>query len=818
MTNGSLPSVKKPFKPRGPRGPYKPRQPKINTTVPVLSRAVANGSTPKPSSELAFKDARAWHDYFVKRTPSFNKSSSVWEFCPPSPREDVLAPEELDKMIADDYARMKPLPSGGNGKNNRPISHREGSGIGEAGTEGEPAEMRAREQQSSQPSNNDANKNKKNQEETHEQAQDADSDSQWDDSGSDSDDIEDTGSRRSQSFTPGPSGDSTGTGGLRRRVSKHRPRIKYRFPAPIPPLEYPYLQAGFPYESKQPPKQHASTQTDYGGHSQPLSDLWHRPQGNFAMEDLFSQDKLDYSIKMLRRQPIESNKLRLDLYYRRGFQLAARQVLDRARVAYYRRHDHDNKHTLQVPNLFNEIDEARLRSSKRSRKDINILRCLDIKGKIALREHSLLSTPPTTGDITTSTLVIPETATAPFSGMPAPGSSLSSTAPTSHAGASSSRTPQNQPQTTGGSDDRTRATERMAYYEVNQFLATMFNHRNIGSKLVCLSPKACTILRTLMGGLEKKLVSMGCKLQRAELTRRLAEIDTFLSSRTRERNRTRKEKHLSERDGPHQGEMGSLALSLPTRSPSPAPATTPTPMSPFKELMGAHAAAAYERPFYPLLDVDPVDYYIRTIATSCHPHDPRFTMVTSAFTPPESDRGHEDRTTIHVPGPSKNVEASQEQAKPSYPAATSAMLPSTITATITTAESGLPFVTNPLRIPDEMEPFWRVRNYVERISATAVGPSATTNRSTEIERLRQAQREISASEPSTSSCSPMVGMMSNQNAETVTNDAASSHSPSVISRTPTRTTLSSMTTDIERLRLAQQQLARATPDSLSAIS
>ncbi|KAG0278706.1 hypothetical protein BGZ95_003342 [Linnemannia exigua] len=316
MTNGGLPRVKKPFKPRGPRGPYKPRQPKINTTVPVLPRAVPNGSTPKPSSELAFKDARPWHDYFVKRIPTFNQSSSMWEFCPPSPREDVLAPEELDKMIMDDYSRMKPLPNGGSGKYKRLISHQEGGGIGGEGTEDEPLETGTHEQHSPQPCNNDASRNKKNMEK-HDQAQEAGSDSQWDDSGSDSDDIEDAGNNRSQSLTPGPSGDGNGNDGLRRRVSKHRPRIKYRFPAPIPPLEYPYLQAPFPYEGKQPPKQHALTQTDYGDHSKPLPDLWHRPQGNFALEDLFSQDKLDYSIKMLRRQPIESNKLRLDLYYRR---------------------------------------------------------------------------------------------------------------------------------------------------------------------------------------------------------------------------------------------------------------------------------------------------------------------------------------------------------------------------------------------------------------------------------------------------------------------------------------------------------------------
>jgi hypothetical protein len=49
---------------------------------------------------------------------------------------------------------------------------------------------------------------------------------------------------------------------------------------------------------------------------------------------------------------------------------------------------------LQVPSLYNEIDEERLRSTEASRKDINILRSLDIKGKLENREHSLLRATP----------------------------------------------------------------------------------------------------------------------------------------------------------------------------------------------------------------------------------------------------------------------------------------------------------------------------------------------------------------------------------------------------------------------------------------
>ncbi|KAF9905506.1 hypothetical protein EC991_001615 [Linnemannia zychae] len=776
LTTSPTPSFKKPFKPRGPRGPYKPRQPKLNTGGIVPSRAATNTSILKPSTDLAFKDTRPWHDYFINRIPSFNESSLAWEFCPPPPREDVLAPEELDKMIADDYARMKPLRSDDKDGNNLPVSHHDGVDNGVVRAQDETTEARTH-----------IDKTKKSQEETHERSQDVDSDSQWDDSGSDSDNNEDASNHVSRSFTPGASTEGTGNGERRRRASKHRPRIKYRFPTPIPPLEYPYLQSSFPYEDYKPPKQHLSTQPDYGNHSQPLPDLWHRPQGSFAMEDLFSQDKLDYSIRMLRKQPIESNKLRLDLYYRRGFQLAAKQLLDRARVAYYRKHDHANKHTLQVPNLFNEIDEARLRSSKRSHKDINILRSLGIEGKIVHRERSLLSTSPTIVDATTSTLSIPVAATE-TSGTSTSGNSISSATPTNHAGFSSSQVPQNHSQTASDSANQTEAIakDRMAYYEVNQFLATMFNHRNIGGKVAYLSPKACMILRTLMGGLEKKIVSMGCKLQREELTRRLAEIDTFLSNRTREMNRARKERQKSERDGYHSGEVASLASLLPARSLSPLPVATSTSTStlPSKESMGAHAMTAYEKPFYPLLDVDPVEYYIRT-ATSRNPHDPRLTMVTVTSAPREFNQVQED---MEVAGPSKNIDGSEGQYEP--PAITM----STSTTKMTVAGSGLPFVTNPLRIPGEMEPFWRVRKYVERMSAAPAAPSSAMSHITEIERLRQAQRDISASEPSPSS-SPLLGAIDKSQTVTEISDAVLPRSTST-TLTPIRTIISSKTADI----------------------
>ena len=310
---------RRPFKARGPRGPYKPRKPKPTNALPPPPPE-SGLKLLKTSNELAFKDSRPWHDYFQDRIPTYNISTSLWDFPPPPPRVDVLAPEELNKMISDDYARMKPLPGD--------PDLRTSSATKSATAKTSAAETNIQEQQQTMPtSNNETGEKGNGQEDTQaEQPQEHDSDEETQsDDESDSDDNEDSDdNRRSQSVTPGPSGNADGAGpnkvvdGKRRRkVKKHRVRIKYSFPAPVPPLEYPYLQSAFPYENHPSPKQQTATQPDYGQHSQPLPDVWHRPQHGFAMEDLFSQDKLDYSIRMLRKQPIKANRLRMDLYFRR---------------------------------------------------------------------------------------------------------------------------------------------------------------------------------------------------------------------------------------------------------------------------------------------------------------------------------------------------------------------------------------------------------------------------------------------------------------------------------------------------------------------
>ncbi|KAF9150160.1 hypothetical protein BG015_008037 [Linnemannia schmuckeri] len=854
----SAAKLRRPFKARGPRGPYKPRKPKPTNTLPPPPPE-SGLKLLKTSNELAFKDTRPWHDYFQDRIPTYNRSTSLWDFPPPPPRVDVLAPEELNKMITDDYARMKPLPGD-------PDLRRSAT---KSATPDPTVDTNTHEQQASTPPcNNETDKERKGLNDTPAE-HNSDSGSQSDDNNeSDSDENEDSDdNHRSQSVTPGPTGDTDQVGNnkgvvdgkRRRKVKKHRIRIKYSFPAPVPPLEYPYLQSAFPYEKHPPPEQQATTQPDYGQHTQPLPDTWHRPQGGFAMEDLFSQEKLDYSIRMLRKQPIEANRLRMDLYYRRGFQLASKQVLDRARVAYYGKNDYTNKHYLQVPSLYNEIDEARLQSSQRSRDDINILRSLDVNGKLALRGYSLLRATPTAAhteppSLATTSTTTTTTATAPMSsGTRVVGGAFSS---------SSSVPPSAIPsvQNTNTNVDEASealARDRLAYYEVNQFLGSMFSHRNLGGKVLGLSPRACTILRTLLSGLEKKLVSMGCALQRAELTRRLAEIDTFLSKRHREMIRARIRKGKAKR-GQETEREGSQQPGAETSSPdsSLTSSSTPAPMSPATTGTGRAAdptsptaVAVLERRFYPLWDCDPGEYYIRT-ATSNNP----FTHVSALASAIDDPLDH--APTVGDVNPFLVAASSSSPSKPSQAGTSSgstpavdgrAMTPRMTTAT--TAESGLPFINNPLRIPDEMEPFWRVRNFLERMpllsslsssaSATTAPPASSTtvaNRTSDIERLRQVQQDLSAPGPSTSTSSSLPLL----SAPLMTTSAVDSGNSEIerlrqaqqviaagslgVGMTPpypsfsvassstlpstTVASVMSMTSEIERLRLAQQELAR----------
>ncbi|KAG0240022.1 hypothetical protein BGW41_007283 [Actinomortierella wolfii] len=93
------------------------------------------------------------------------------------------------------------------------------------------------------------------------------------------------------------------------------------------------------------------------------------------------------------------------------------------------------------------------------------------------------------------------------------------------------------------------------YYQANLFLSAVFaqtkNKKNI--EPIVLSHGACRIIQTLLSGLEHKLVSMGCHLQRAELTRLLASANYDMihpSSTTNRSSTSRGRRKSTNEEGP----------------------------------------------------------------------------------------------------------------------------------------------------------------------------------------------------------------------------------------------------------------------------
>ncbi|KAF9923828.1 hypothetical protein FBU30_006112 [Linnemannia zychae] len=752
-----------------PRGSYKSREPRLSLSDSYKIR-----------SDNGFKDSIQWHRYFQNRNPNFNKASLTWEFGALPPLEDVLPPLQPRMMTKQGHSNSRPHSIAAEQAENIHSDHqsRPKQGSTTESSDGSIVIANIREQMSAVLIHDTASGRESREESPN--IQDSDMDSQWDDSGSDSDDHNDIDSNSidRQSLSPGliDNNGNTNNGPKSLNYSSRR-KPRFKFPTPIPPLEYPYLHSTFPYDSYSPPKEHDATKPDYGRHSQPLPDLWHRPQGGPAIEDLFSQEKLNYSIKMIKKQPVESNQLRMDLYYRRGFQLASKQALDRARVAYYDKYDRASRN-IQTPKFINKTDEDKLWISKWSRKDANILRRNEIDGESVLLDQSTLLTSPVAHPTVSNASATAESRSSD--------SFINLSQTTNEASSNALQT------TTSNNDEQAERLirDRLAYCEVNQFLAAMFSHKDDISEVLELSPRACTILQTLLSGLESKLVAMGCKLQRAELTERLARIDTLLSTKTTQVNRERWRNYQASRS--HPGESSQLSPSFQTS----------------KHMAGR------DKEVYPTGNIDPADYYVRTAALNDF-EEPFVTIAESNFTTPQNHNQSEDENA-------EQMAESRDQNLPG-PSTSSIVTSPSKSLTKTVSESELPSIANPLRIPDEMDPFWRVRNYLEQKTVLSV-PNTADNRHSEIGRLLQAQRTLASTGPSasksvlmstpmtpviTSASKPIVFQHVEQAVTTANTQPSSSPSPSSAISTTAPAPMSSIAIEIERLRIAQQELAQS---------
>ncbi|GJJ70763.1 hypothetical protein EMPS_03113 [Entomortierella parvispora] len=112
----------------------------------------------------------------------------------------------------------------------------------------------------------------------------------------------------------------------------------------VPRMEFSYLQEPFPYDkynNAHPEPLPGSLQHKSGFSSRfgrplvpevQLGEEWYTPQGEVDLKDHFSLDKLKDATALTRTIKVETEGLRMDVYYQRGFELAAKRVLDRIRM------------------------------------------------------------------------------------------------------------------------------------------------------------------------------------------------------------------------------------------------------------------------------------------------------------------------------------------------------------------------------------------------------------------------------------------------------------------------------------------------------
>ncbi|KAK3828104.1 MAG: hypothetical protein J3Q66DRAFT_321830 [Benniella sp.] len=328
----------------------------------------------------------------------------------------------------------------------------------------------------------------------------------------------------------------------------------------IPVMEYPFLQAAFPYETYRPPKDRIVTES-YQSLSDPLPPMWYRPQGRLPEEDFFSSKKLSYATAMLRKIKVDADSLRMDIYYQRGFDMAAKQVLDRIRAENYKTEKarenvnpgQADESTLATSN--SQADHTAsgepLLHSTSSSSNLQQPSASD-EPQEALQEfepHS--STPPSPGlgphrepsdrgepalDTTDVTMDMTPIANNTRAKRNRNNGTVNANNKGSTTGPSTSSSSSTTTQTTPGAHKRMDPNSDIRledYYQVNTYLASLFQQPHTVKSYIPtpLSPGACRILQTLLMNLETKVIGMGCQLQRAELTRRLAKVDIIRKRR-----------------------------------------------------------------------------------------------------------------------------------------------------------------------------------------------------------------------------------------------------------------------------------------------
>ncbi|KAF9160790.1 hypothetical protein BGX21_011525 [Mortierella sp. AD011] len=500
-----------------------------------------------------------------------------------------------------------------------------------------------------------------------------------------------------------------------------------------PDMQYPYLQSAFPYEDYEPPANRIDN-SSYGSLPQPLPLDWYRPQGPTFGEDFFTMEKYKYASKMLRSVEVETENLRMDVYYHRGFELASRKVLDRAR---------SELRKAKKSRINSNSDEENPSSATETQSQSNGVR-MDSTGDALSSRQSLAerNTGQNTNIPTTNGLNDPmELADTPSVADTDPSTTradeINESSPTSELNSkdSTDRTPGSPIERNGIGATPERVTLN-DYYLANKFLSSIFVLGDPATDIeTILSPGARRILQTMLSGLETKILGMGCHLQRIELTKRLSDIDLKRTSNMVVERMKRKLQRLEQtayelasyelaasEQADERSADASENTTMEIEEASQSRPDMPPPPRPTKQ-RGRYSRNTLPA-YYRLKKVDMDDYV---------------TKKTPPGRPRKNSYQADSRPLSPSPAPSLDQSSVPSSvcasfaATPSYCSFTRSASVSTTTSfftemddtqsmtesdfqdDVTSQYTPKPFISNPLGIPDTMDPFYIARNYLEKL-------------------------------------------------------------------------------------------------------
>ncbi|KAG0045180.1 hypothetical protein BGZ83_009580 [Gryganskiella cystojenkinii] len=339
-----------------------------------------------------------------------------------------------------------------------------------------------------------------------------------------------------------------------------------------PRMEYPYLQEAFPYDEyeRTHPEplpgalHHQSGFTARFGpllsSEVPLPDAWYRPQGPVPADKHFSLEKLKDATDLVKTIKVDTEGLRMDVYYNRGFELASRRILDRIRAKRAAEKEQEEEEqarqkAIEARAELRKTWESAIRGGNPEEDEILAGRHIswfrDIAKSMTLEAAQKTAKEQEDAAVTSARAEAAARGSVPvqgavveslsaLEGRPAPSESTSRTS------IQGSRLQREQSQASGesstlSSSPATASTSQRGageqgeaesglreevpltdYYQVNTFLASMFQLKAKSLKEpLPLGPGAARIMQTLILGLETKVLAMGCHLQREELVQRM---------------------------------------------------------------------------------------------------------------------------------------------------------------------------------------------------------------------------------------------------------------------------------------------------------